>query len=141
MARHHPACRLRTSAARSPTSGATGGRHGRGVLLSSGPNMAWLPTGIAADGQGPHAPRGVSLYGRDLFVALWEGGWYAVEDRCSHAGCAFSEDAEVDGPRIVCNCHGSEFDLRTGQPVHGPAIRPVRTFPTRVTEGVLEVEL
>lgn len=103
--------------------------------------MTWHPTDIAADAAGPRAPRGLSLGGRDLFVAGWDGGWYAVEDRCSHAGCAFSEDAEVDGSRIVCSCHGSAFDLHTGEPLRGPAIRPIRTFPTRVTDGVLEIEL
>lgn len=103
--------------------------------------MAWHPTDIAASGTGSTAPRALSLAGRELYVAAWEGSWYAVEDRCSHAGCAFSEDAEVDGPRIVCNCHGSEFDLRTGEPLTGPAIRPVQTFATRVTGGVLEIEL
>jgi nitrite reductase/ring-hydroxylating ferredoxin subunit len=103
--------------------------------------MAWHPTDIAADDGGPHAPRAISLAGRDLLVTAWDGGWLAVEDRCSHAGCAFSEDGEVDGPRIVCNCHGSEFDLRTGEPLRGPAIRPVRTFPVRVSAGVVEIEL
>ena len=103
--------------------------------------MTWQPTDITPEPVGTHAPRALSVGGQDLFVARWDGGWYALEDRCSHAGCAFSEDAEVDGPRIVCNCHGSEFDLRTGEPLRGPATRPVRTFPTRVAEGVLEIEL
>jgi nitrite reductase/ring-hydroxylating ferredoxin subunit len=103
--------------------------------------MAWHQTDIAADGAGPRASRALSLGGHDLFVAGWEGGWFAVEDRCSHAGCAFSEDGEVDGPRVVCNCHGSEFDLKTGEPLHGPATRPLATFPTRVAEGVLEIEM
>ncbi|HSO29118.1 MAG TPA: Rieske (2Fe-2S) protein [Candidatus Sulfomarinibacteraceae bacterium] len=103
--------------------------------------MAWLPTDIAAGDPGTRGPRGLRLGGRDLFVVHADGGWFAVEDRCSHAGCAFSEDGEVEGGQIVCNCHGSEFDPRTGEPVHGPATRPVRTFPTRVTGGVLEIEL
>ena len=41
---------------------------------------------------------------------------------------------------IVCNCHGSEFDLRTGDVLRGPAEYPVRTFAVRVVDDRLEVE-
>ena len=77
----------------------------------------------------------------DIVIAWTEDGWFAVEDRCTHAGCAFSEDADLHGYEIVCNCHGSEFDIRTGAVRRGPAERPVRTFPVRVADDRLEVDL
>jgi nitrite reductase/ring-hydroxylating ferredoxin subunit len=67
--------------------------------------------------------------------------WYAVEDRCTHAGCPFSEEATLEGGTIVCNCHGSEFDLATGALVRGPAERPVRAFSVRLQGDGLELEL
>jgi nitrite reductase/ring-hydroxylating ferredoxin subunit len=76
-----------------------------------------------------------------LVVAAVDGTWYGVEDRCSHAGCAFSEDAELEGSDIVCSCHGSEFDIRTGEVLRGPAEEPIRTFPVRLAGGRLEVGL
>lgn len=79
--------------------------------------------------------------GIDLVVAGAGGAWYGVEDRCTHAGCAFSEDAELAGTDIVCNCHGSEFDLRTGAVRRGPAEHPVRTFPVRIVDDRVEVEV
>ena len=63
-----------------------------------------------------------------------------MADACTHAGCAFSRDAALEAGVIVCNCHGSEFDLRTGEVLRGPAEDPVRTFAVRVHDDQLEVE-
>jgi 3-phenylpropionate/trans-cinnamate dioxygenase ferredoxin subunit len=54
-------------------------------------------------------------------------GFFAIEDRCSHADVALSE-GEVDGCLIECWLHGSAFDVRTGMPTSLPAITPVKTF-------------
>ncbi|HEY8238370.1 MAG TPA: Rieske (2Fe-2S) protein [Candidatus Limnocylindrales bacterium] len=83
----------------------------------------------------------LTIEGVDLVVAVVDGVPYAVEDRCAHAGCAFSEDADLVGDDIVCNCHGSEFDLRTGALKRGPAERPVRSIPVRIEGEHLEVAL
>ena len=83
----------------------------------------------------------LSVGGVELVVAAVGGAWYAVEDRCTHAGCAFSEDAELIGSYIVCDCHGSEFDIRTGAVLRGPAERPIRTIPVRVAGARVEVDL
>jgi nitrite reductase/ring-hydroxylating ferredoxin subunit len=83
----------------------------------------------------------LTVNGVELVVATIDSAPYAVEDRCSHAGCAFSEDAELISDRIVCDCHGSEFDLRTGALRRGPAERPIRAFPVRVAGDRLEIEL
>jgi len=77
----------------------------------------------------------------NLVIAAVDGAWFGVEDRCTHAGCAFSEDADLAGSDIVCNCHGSEFDIRTGAVLRGPAEGPLRTFPVRVVGEGLEVDL
>ena len=74
--------------------------------------MPWYLTAIAA--LSPAVPHPVTLGGRSLVLVAWEDAWYALEDRCSHAGCAFSEDGAVEDGRLVCDCHGSEFDLRSG---------------------------
>jgi nitrite reductase/ring-hydroxylating ferredoxin subunit len=83
----------------------------------------------------------LTVGGVDLVVASVDGALYGVEDRCSHAGCAFSEDADLIGALISCNCHGSEFDIRTGEVRRGPAERPIRTIPVRVAGDRIEVDL
>lgn len=76
-----------------------------------------------------------------LVIAAADGAWYAVEDRCTHAGCAFSEEADLAGHDIICNCHGSEFDIRTGAVLRGPAEEPVRAIPVRLAGEDLEIDL
>ena len=77
-------------------------------------------------------------------IALAEAGgaWYAFEDRCTHAGCSFTgEGAELDGLRLECACHGSEFDIATGEVLRGPAEEPIATYPVRLDAEGLEVDL
>lgn len=77
----------------------------------------------------------------DILVGEIDGAWFAVEDRCSHAGCSFITDGEIDGTTLICNCHGSEFDVRTGEALTAPASNAIRTFPVRETGGRVEVEV
>ena len=73
-------------------------------------------------------------------VAHIENELFALGDECTHEGCLLSE-GELDdvADTVVCPCHGSAFDLRTGEPVEGPAEDPVPVYPVRVEEGWIEV--
>lgn len=65
--------------------------------------------------------------GLELAVIRHAGGWAVTDRYCPHAGCSFVRDGEVvDGSILVCSCHGSEFDLRTGEVLQDPADRPLR---------------
>jgi len=110
------------------------------TLLRFRPIMTWHRTDLAADDIGAGTLRAAVVAGTRVVVVARDGLWYAVEDRCSHAGCAFSEDGEIDGFHLICNCHGSEFDIRDGQPLQPPADEPIATFPVRVATGMIEVE-
>lgn len=101
--------------------------------------MTWTTTGVAPDVEGDLVPATVA--GAALVLVRLTEGWSAVEDRCSHAGCPFSTDATLEDERIVCECHGSEFDPRTGAVLRPPARRPVSVSPTRIgPDGRLEVD-
>lgn len=52
----------------------------------------------------------------------------AVTDTCPHAGARLS-DGELEGPVVTCPRHGSQFDLRSGARLRGPADLPLQTFP------------
>jgi 3-phenylpropionate/trans-cinnamate dioxygenase ferredoxin subunit len=75
-----------------------------------------------------------------------DGALYAVEDRCSHDdGPLVEGDWEPDDgrgrPVVICPRHGSSFDLRTGVPLSLPATEPVQTYPVRVEDGWVKVEV
>ena len=70
------------------------------------------------------------------------GELFALEDRCSHDDGPLCEgDWDRDACLVVCPRHGSSFDLRTGVPRSLPAFEPVRTFPARVVDGIVRVEI
>ncbi|MET1155368.1 Rieske 2Fe-2S domain-containing protein [Arthrobacter sp.] len=56
-----------------------------------------------------------------------EGVLHAIGDTCSHADVSLSE-GDVEGSTIECWGHGSQFDLRTGEPLSLPAFEPVPVF-------------
>lgn len=56
---------------------------------------------------------------------------YAIQDACSHADVALSE-GELSGCMLECWLHGSQFDVRTGEPTSPPAIDAVPIYPVRI---------
>jgi 3-phenylpropionate/trans-cinnamate dioxygenase ferredoxin component len=71
-----------------------------------------------------------------------DGELYAIEDRCSHDDGPLCEgDFDVEEGYAVCPRHGAHIDIRTGQPLTLPAVLPVETFPVRVDEGLVKVDL
>jgi nitrite reductase/ring-hydroxylating ferredoxin subunit len=74
----------------------------------------------------------VVVDGRAVALVLTGGDVYAIDDRCSHADVSLSE-GDVEGCFIECWLHGSQFDLRTGNPTCLPANEPIATFPTSLS--------
>lgn len=75
-------------------------------------------------------PEGGSLFevaGHRIAVFRVGGDLYALGDRCSHAEASLSE-GEIWDDAVECPRHGSEFDLRTGEPESLPATRPVPVY-------------
>jgi 3-phenylpropionate/trans-cinnamate dioxygenase ferredoxin component len=70
------------------------------------------------------------------------GQLHAIEDRCSHDDGPLCEgDFDPEEGVVVCPRHGASFDIRTGDALTLPAFEPVETFPVRVADGVVKVEL
>ena len=73
-------------------------------------------------------------------VAHVEQELFVFGDECTHEGCSLAEGELGDGEdSVVCPCHGSEFDLRTGEPLGGPAEDPVPVFAVRVVDEWIEI--
>ncbi|HQR46164.1 MAG TPA: Rieske (2Fe-2S) protein [Thermoanaerobaculia bacterium] len=76
--------------------------------------------------------------GRFYLVRLPDGGLLALSRQCTHLGCSVPWD-EATG-RFVCPCHASAFDLR-GDVLAPPAPRALDTFPVRVENGIVKVDV
>ena|SRR5689334_20836111 len=103
--------------------------------------MSWQPIVALEEALRAHPWLAAEVDGQPVAIAQLAGQWFAVADACTHAGCPFSEEADLEDGVIICNCHGSEFDLMTGEVVRGPAERPVRTYPVRVSESGDQLEI
>jgi 3-phenylpropionate/trans-cinnamate dioxygenase ferredoxin component len=102
--------------------------------------MAWHATYLECETIEPWA-QPITVGGEAVVIGMACGRLWAIEDRCSHAHCAFSTDGEIDGSIAVCNCHGSEFDVFTGSPLAPPAIDPINTYSVRVVGQTIEVSV
>jgi nitrite reductase/ring-hydroxylating ferredoxin subunit len=99
--------------------------------------MTWVD---AADAERPdETVVPAELRGTLLALARVEGAWHAVEAWCTHAECPLT-DGWVEGHALRCPCHGSLFDVRDGAVLEGPAEDPLRTCPTRVLDGRVDVD-
>jgi 3-phenylpropionate/trans-cinnamate dioxygenase ferredoxin subunit len=75
-----------------------------------------------------------------IAVAHMENRVFAFGDECTHQGCSLAEGELADADTTVaCPCHGSVFDIESGEPLEGPAIDPLPVFAVRVVEGWVEV--
>jgi 3-phenylpropionate/trans-cinnamate dioxygenase ferredoxin subunit len=91
---------------------------------------------------GPGEMRLVEVDGRKIGVFNCDDTLYAIEDRCSHDDGPLAEgEFDASACTVECPRHGSRFDLRTGNPVNLPAYVPIDTFPVRVENGVIRVEV
>ena len=91
----------------------------------------------------PGAARIVEVDGRKIGVFnCGDGELRAIEDRCSHDDGPLAEgEFDVATCTVECPRHGSLFDLDTGRPRTLPAYLPVDTFPVRVEDGTVKLEV
>ena len=78
------------------------------------------------------------VQGTELAIARLNGKAYALHNLCTHLACHLSS-GKVENNGLTCLCHGSIFDLASGEPINPPATRPVKTYPLREIDGHIYV--
>jgi Rieske Fe-S protein len=104
--------------------------YGKKPAASSSPAPAQNPSGGAPAPGAPanavaktsEVPVGSGVIVGDVVITQPSGGQFrGFSTTCTHAGCAVSE---VQGGKISCPCHGSQFNL-DGSVAQGPASQPL----------------
>jgi nitrite reductase/ring-hydroxylating ferredoxin subunit/uncharacterized membrane protein len=80
---------------------------------------------------------GAQLDGLKVLLVRKGDHIHALDDRCSHRGCAL-HDGKLEGEKIICPCHGSTFGL-DGSLLKGPATSPQPSFDVRAHDGKIEI--
>ena len=77
-----------------------------------------------------------------ISVARVDDHLYAFDDLCPCAEqrCPLSGGL-LTGTTILCQCHGSRFDVRTGDLIDGPAHEGLTIHEVRETDGSVQVRI
>ena len=85
--------------------------------------------------------KAVEIAGHRIAIFNLGDSYLAIQDNCPHRGGPLS-DGIVSGSTVVCPLHAWAFDLASGSVVNHPESQAcVATYPVRVEEGVLQVEI
>lgn len=101
--------------------------------------MAWIPV-TGADqvppGEFVQADTGTEF----VLICNVAGELFAIEDQCTHDGSSMAGGC-LEGDQIICPRHGARFCLRNGEALSPPAYEAVKTFPVRIHNNNIEVEV
>ena len=95
-----------------------------------------FPAAELADG----AMRRCEVAGRAILVCRVGDALHAVDDACTHDDVSLSLGA-LDGCRLRCPLHGSEFDVTTGRALTEPADADLARHAVRVEGGEVVVSV
>jgi naphthalene 1,2-dioxygenase system ferredoxin subunit len=101
--------------------------------------MPWIAT-ISPDQIDPECA--ASAVAGSVRVALYQadGEYFATSLMCTHGQVSLA-DGYLEGHLIECPLHQGLFDIRSGEAVGPPCYEPLRTYPVRLVDGILEVEV
>jgi len=110
--------------------------------------MGWQKTGVALDTLAPGTTREVLLGATPVLLVRTAHGLFAIEAVCPHLGGLLA-DGPLSDQRLTCPEHAAVFDVRDGHVLSDPfgveppqgAVDALRSFPTRVEAGWVEVDL
>lgn len=78
--------------------------------------------------------------GLSLLIFNLHGQYYAIRNLCSHEDQTL-DSGEVEGEEIICPWHGAGFCIKTGAATRPPAFTAIQTFPVRLIDGKIQVEV
>jgi 3-phenylpropionate/trans-cinnamate dioxygenase ferredoxin subunit len=82
----------------------------------------------------------LEIDGQHILLCHTKAGFFAIENRCTH-GLAQLSAGRLRGFRIICPLHGGSFDVRDGCAKGKPATVDIRTYPVRVVDNHIEIQI
>jgi 3-phenylpropionate/trans-cinnamate dioxygenase ferredoxin subunit len=77
-----------------------------------------------------------------ISIVRIDGRLYAFDDLCTCAdeACPLSGGL-LTGTALMCQCHGSRFDVTTGAVIEGPATEPLNVYEAQEVDGDVRIRL
>lgn len=78
----------------------------------------------------------------DHRIALYnlDGEVYATQEFCTHAEASLC-DGDISGDEIMCPLHFATFNIRTGECTGPPADEDLKTYPVKVEDEQIFVQV
>lgn len=81
---------------------------------------------------------GATVDGVELLVARIGDEYRSIGDVCTHEECSLAE-GEIEDGAVTCACHGSIFDLSSGEVLAPPATEDEPVYEVRVEGDEIQV--
>ena len=88
----------------------------------------------------PDQMKRLNIVGKKILLAYANEQYYAVDEMCSHEDYSLYLGCVQDG-KIKCSLHGSYFDLKTGTPLCEPADEVIKTYPVKIKQNQIYIEV
>ncbi len=101
--------------------------------------MSFVPVAVKGEVT-PGLMKAVQVNSTHILLINLAGDYYAIGNICKHQGCPLSAGILM-GEIIVCACHNSRYNVKTGAVVGGPATEPEPTYEVQVDRDQILVKL
>jgi 3-phenylpropionate/trans-cinnamate dioxygenase ferredoxin component len=88
----------------------------------------------------PNELRSFKLMGHEILVVILNDTIYCLAGRCTHAGSPLAE-GNLQGEVLTCPWHYSQFNIKDGSVLRGPAYKPLKTYLVKEKESIVYVDL
>jgi naphthalene 1,2-dioxygenase system ferredoxin subunit len=99
----------------------------------------WIDA-VAADAVPEEDVTAVMVAGKEIALYGVDGEVYATDNICTH-GHARLCDGFLEGAEIECPLHQGKFDVRSGKAMCAPLTEDIRTYPVKIENGRVFVDL
>jgi len=99
----------------------------------------WLPT-VAFDAIDEEDLVRFDHQGKTFAIYRVEGQAYASDGLCTHENVHLCDGLVTDHV-IECPKHNGRFDIRDGRPLGAPVCVALKTYPTKVENGTVFIDL
>ena len=109
------------------------------MTTSVGEHPQWIDAATLSDVQ-DWQMQAVTIGAREIALFSVGDAVHATDNICTHGHARLCEGF-LEGTEIECPLHQGRFDVCTGKVTSGPAEDPLRTYPVRIENGRVWVEI